>query len=110
MMRALALLLTSALVSCVPLKQRVWLDAPIAQAQLRDDSERKLKPGDVIYAHTKQGKTHLFRVNAIESESFVGIARDKKKYRMYFKDLSAIEVRRKEWTFALAVPRIWGGW
>jgi len=84
-MRTLALGVALVLAACVPVKSRYWDDAPA-----------KLKAGDVVRVETTEGKLHVFRITRVDDKAFYGIARNQIRYRVPFKVIQELWIRRTD--------------
>jgi hypothetical protein len=56
----------------------------------------KLKVDDLAQVTTKWGKTYSFRVYRVSEDSFAGLTRDDKRYRVLYDDITRVTVRRKK--------------
>ncbi len=55
---------------------------------------QRLIEGDVVKIRTVEGKLHRFRVQAITDHSFVGVAANRKTYRVPYTTIAEIWIRR----------------
>lgn len=55
---------------------------------------KRLIPGDVIRIETTEGKRHTLRVQAVEAQTFVGTASDRKNYRVAYSVIERVWIRR----------------
>jgi hypothetical protein len=92
---ALALLLSA----CVPIphKEQVWKESPVSdEGQQAAAPGRRIAYGDTVRVQTKKGQTHKLRVDEIDRDGFHGFAKDRKRYRMNYADLTSMWVLRNE--------------
>ena len=64
----------------------------IAPTEIAD----KLKVGDVARAQMTWDKAYLFRVDKIGDDAFWGTASNDKQYKVLYKDIAALRVKRKK--------------
>jgi hypothetical protein len=100
-MRAFAIpALALCLSACLPYKAPEWVSIPLRQDQVEADSDDKLRVGEQVIIDTRTKKTYKFQVIRIEHDGFVGIAKDNKHYKMLFKDMESMWVKRWTWHVA----------
>ena len=58
------------------------------------DLAEKLKVGDTASVTTTWQKTYVFRVYRVDDDSFAGLARNDKKYKVPYESIKRVEVRR----------------
>lgn len=102
-MRAVLLIVGLALSGCVP--EPIWDNVTLNQQSVGSNSLDKVKVGDIVRAHYKEGSTHAFRVVELEPEAFIGNAKDGKRYRVRYDALLQLEIRRTD-LVAVRLPNI----
>lgn len=65
--------------------------APITTADL----PKLIEVGDSIRIKTTEGKVRTFRVQAVEQTSFLGVSANEKIYRVPYREIATVLVRRK---------------
>lgn len=88
------------LAACMPYKRPGWVSIPLHQDQVDPDSEDKLQVGETVIVDTLKEKTHTFKVIRLESNGFVGIAKNNRTYTVLYKDLESMWVKRWKWHIA----------
>ena len=96
-------LLLPLLAGCIaiPYKGDQWVVAPIDQAQVRGDAKEKIGPDDSVRVqYKKSGRVDEFTVVELNKDGFIGIAWDRKRYRVSYDQASHLWVERSRWKFA----------
>lgn len=105
MVRLTLLLIAVSLLSsaCLPIAshEKTWKETGVPS---NDHSEKRLKVGDLVRVHTKEGKTHQFRVTKIEETAFYGISTDNLSYRVGYGAIDWMEVQRDKSVEWIPVP------
>ncbi len=83
------------LAGCVVVPVETWDEVPTAQ-KLRTNPADQIQAGDIVRVRTIKNNTHIFRVYKVEGTAFFGVARNSKKYRVPYKVLASLEVKRLE--------------
>jgi hypothetical protein len=83
------------LAGCVVVPVESWDEVPTAQKYQTDRADQ-IQAGDVVRVRTIKQNTHVFRVYKVEDNAFFGVARNSKKYRVPYKLLASLEVKRLE--------------
>lgn len=90
---------------CLSLSGCAWFWHDFYHHELDQDDEtyvpmpvsnlsQRLVNGDVIRIRTKEGKLHRFRVAEVADKAFTGVATNSKSYRVPYKTISEIWIRR----------------
>lgn len=89
------LLLLFQLTGCLVVPVETWDTVPTAQKHQTHAADR-IQAGDIVRVRTIKNNTHVFRVYQVEDTAFFGVARNSKKYRVPYKVLTSLEVKRLE--------------
>lgn len=98
LMRALVIAITAASLSaCLPVYVPKRISAPLNQDRVDLDAKEKVSVGDKVTVYTLKRRTEQFEVTRLEATGFVGVAWDKKQYRVNYADLEKMWVTRWGW-------------
>ena len=74
-----------------------WIGVPIEAGRVQADADETVRVGDTVAIYRGKGVREEYEVTRLEGNGFVGVAWDRKSYRVEYNDLEKLWVKRWKW-------------